>query len=64
MLHCNFHNHCILTRILEHDNQDPYGNEELDSDDEEAYDLEDVSSDVEMNPDELDDLESDSRLVA
>lgn len=50
----------ISGNYIQHDNQDPYGNEELDSDDEEAYDLEDVSSDVEMNPDELDDLESDS----
>lgn len=34
---------------------------EFDSDEEDAYDLRDVSSDVEMNPDELDDVDSDAR---
>ena len=32
---------------------------ELDSDEEDAYDLREVSSDVEMHPDDLGDLESD-----
>jgi FK506-binding nuclear protein len=36
--------------------------DESDSDDEEdAYDLRDVSSDVEMDPEDLDGLESDTR---
>jgi len=34
---------------------------EFESDEEGAYDLRDVSSDVEMNPDELDDVDSDAR---
>ena len=48
----------------EHDDEDPYGDGELDSD-EEGYDLDDVSSDVEMNPEDLEDLEleSDARCV-
>jgi hypothetical protein len=48
----------------EHDDEDPYGDGELDSD-EEGYDLDDVSSDVEMNPEDLEalELESNSRCV-
>ncbi|KAF9049847.1 hypothetical protein BJ165DRAFT_1454247 [Panaeolus papilionaceus] len=37
--------------------QDPY-DDDSDMDSEDAYDLQDVSSDVEMHPDDLDDLES------
>lgn len=48
----------------EHDDEDPYGDGELDSDGE-GYDLDDVSSDVEMNPEDLEalELESNSRCV-
>jgi len=35
--------------------------EGFESDEEDAYDLRDVSSDVEMNPDEIDDVDSDAR---
>jgi len=35
------------------------GDSEVDSDDEDAYDLREVSSDVEMHPDDFDDLETD-----
>ena len=44
------------------DDQSPFGSElgsEMDS--EEAYDLRDVSSDVEMHPDDLADVDSDAR---
>ncbi|KAG7098685.1 hypothetical protein E1B28_000599 [Marasmius oreades] len=41
-------------------NQPPYGESDIGSDDEGAYDLQEVSSDVEMHPDDLDGMESDA----
>ncbi|KAJ8077333.1 peptidylprolyl isomerase fpr3 [Marasmius tenuissimus] len=50
--------------IHQNDNEPPYGDmgmSDMDSDDEDdAYDLRDVSSDVEMHPDELDGMDSDA----
>ncbi|KAF5317404.1 hypothetical protein D9611_003932 [Ephemerocybe angulata] len=49
----------LTGNYIKHDDEDPYGDSELDSD-EEGYDLDEVSSDVEMNPEDLADLEIDS----
>jgi hypothetical protein len=46
----------IIRGIDQNANQPPY---DSDMDDEEAYNLDDVSSDVEVHPDELQGLESD-----
>jgi FK506-binding nuclear protein len=43
-------------------NQPPFDDDsDEDLDDEDAYDLREVSSDVEMNPEDIDGLESDAR---
>lgn len=44
--------------------QPPFDDSDLDSGEEDAYDLREVSSDVEMNPDDLDGMDSDARLVS
>ena len=45
-------------------NQPPFDNDsDEDLDDEDAYDLREVSSDVEMNPEDIAGLESDARRV-
>ncbi|TEB38357.1 FKBP-like protein [Coprinellus micaceus] len=49
----------LTGNYIKHDDEDPYGDGELDSD-EEGYDLDDVSSDVEMNPEDLEALELES----
>ncbi len=53
--------YCLIdSNLLDQHFQDeePFDSE-LDSDEEDAYDLRDVSSDVEMHPDDLDNVESD-----
>ncbi|KAL0578761.1 peptidylprolyl isomerase fpr3 [Marasmius crinis-equi] len=55
--------HLIGNYIHQNDNEPPYGDmgmSDMDSDDEGAYDLRDVSSDVEMHPDDLDGMDSDA----
>lgn len=45
-------------------NQPPFDDDSDEDFDEDAYDLREVSSDVEMNPEDIDGLESDARRVS
>jgi len=51
----------VLDQPLNHPPFDDDSDEDVD--DEDAYDLREVSSDVEMNPEDIDGLESDARRV-